>query len=373
MYWHVVSCLKCGAKRPAPVENLEGESIGVQILRSAGVELSDFDNRDFQAVEDKARELLSPTIAAVARLQAFEDVLERAALCPDWLSWRFAEWAKKQIDACCHHSAPEPPTGLQCEECGEREVAPERVHWARPVCDVCLPPGNRAKERPPEPAKDGQPSEPPPADATDTPALDALLRSVSQGSPADSAQRHCADVRTAYAADLSRATKALRERAEKAERELARIEREHVARRPPGWMTVRDAAKKRYALDGADAQAMEGAISLTERERDEARAKLAEAERFAASEQLERALAERDRDQYREKLAALKAAKPEPGKGLPATGEPIWRRLTEHGWTASHVVQHLSAHVFVDGNDIAHDLADEGNTWRRIPKGEPHT
>lgn len=37
--------------------------------------------------------------------------------------------------------------------------------------------------------------------------------------------------------------------------------------RPP---TVREAARRRQPLDGADAQALEGALSLTERERDAA-------------------------------------------------------------------------------------------------------
>jgi len=57
------------------------------------------------AVGAKVRELLSPTIAAEARRQAFEDVQERAALCPNWLSWRFAEWAAQEIAACAKPAA----------------------------------------------------------------------------------------------------------------------------------------------------------------------------------------------------------------------------------------------------------------------------
>ena len=41
---------------------------------------------------------------------------------------------------------------------------------------------------------------------------------------------------------------------------------------PPLELTVREAARQRVPLDGADAQALEGALALTERERDEARA-----------------------------------------------------------------------------------------------------
>lgn len=40
---------------------------------------------------------------------------------------------------------------------------------------------------------------------------------------------------------------------------------------PPLELTVREAARQRVPLDGADAQALEGAMALTERERDEAR------------------------------------------------------------------------------------------------------
>jgi len=42
--------------------------------------------------------------------------------------------------------------------------------------------------------------------------------------------------------------------------------------------TVRAAARRRQALDGADAQALESALQLTERERDEARSRIAELE-----------------------------------------------------------------------------------------------
>ena len=39
-------------------------------------------------------------------------------------------------------------------------------------------------------------------------------------------------------------------------------------------LTVREAARRRIPLDGANAQALEGALSMTERERDEARAEV---------------------------------------------------------------------------------------------------
>lgn len=48
---------------------------------------------------------------------------------------------------------------------------------------------------------------------------------------------------------------------------------------PVEAMTVREAARRRMPLDGADAQALEGALALTERERDQAREKAAQYER----------------------------------------------------------------------------------------------
>lgn len=57
----------------------------------------------------------------------------------------------------------------------------------------------------------------------------------------------------------------------------ARLKEKRPGSQPPG-MTVREAARRRFSLDGADTQALEGAIALTERERDEAneRARAAE-------------------------------------------------------------------------------------------------
>ena len=48
-------------------------------------------------------------------------------------------------------------------------------------------------------------------------------------------------------------------------------------------LTVREACRRRMPLDGVDAQALEGALALTERERDEARA---EVERLKESNRL---------------------------------------------------------------------------------------
>lgn len=45
-------------------------------------------------------------------------------------------------------------------------------------------------------------------------------------------------------------------------------------------VTVREACRLRQPLDGADAQALEHALAVTERQRDEARATLAEASRM---------------------------------------------------------------------------------------------
>jgi len=44
---------------------------------------------------------------------------------------------------------------------------------------------------------------------------------------------------------------------------------------PTGQLTVREACRRRMPLDGADAQCLEHALTITERERDEARADLA--------------------------------------------------------------------------------------------------
>jgi chromosome segregation ATPase len=56
------------------------------------------------------------------------------------------------------------------------------------------------------------------------------------------------------------------------ERDEAKTELEHYLRPASATESVRSAAKRRMVLDGADAQALENAITLTERERDEARA-----------------------------------------------------------------------------------------------------
>ena len=49
-------------------------------------------------------------------------------------------------------------------------------------------------------------------------------------------------------------------------------------RTPPEGMKVRDAARQRYALGGADAQALEGALQQVERECDKLRATIARVE-----------------------------------------------------------------------------------------------
>jgi hypothetical protein len=321
-------CPGCGEKRPAPVSEMtEAARICVELARVNAPSAMDWLDWGREAKDHwlrilaKARELLSPTIAAEARRQAFsqmrEHISEEVRTLPRKSDERMAlemlmDWAEKKRDACqpaapeptrktieeavtwiqqsISHThaqafakwagvrwgqpaapetakdAPDPPTGLQCEECGGREVAPERVHWVRPVCDVCLPPGNRAKERPPEPAKDAQPSEPPPPDATETPALDKV------GNPGNRWLRKT-DVRNAYRSDLATATKSLRERAEKAELEQGAL-RAELAQVAGFWG---EWSQRAFVYK-------------------------AEAERFAASEQLERAHAERDRDQYREEV-----------------------------------------------------------------------
>lgn len=45
-------------------------------------------------------------------------------------------------------------------------------------------------------------------------------------------------------------------------------------KRPQDMMTVREAARQRKPIDGVDAQALEGALVMTERERDDALANL---------------------------------------------------------------------------------------------------
>lgn len=44
--------------------------------------------------------------------------------------------------------------------------------------------------------------------------------------------------------------------------------------KPDPTLTVREACRRRMPIDGADAQALENALTITERERDEARAEL---------------------------------------------------------------------------------------------------
>jgi len=65
--------------------------------------------------------------------------------------------------------------------------------------------------------------------------------------------------------------------------------------------SARQHARERGALDGADAQALEGALTMTERERDEARARLERLlDSSADGSWMARALdAERERDEWR--------------------------------------------------------------------------
>lgn len=69
-----------------------------------------------------------------------------------------------------------------------------------------------------------------------------------------------------------------RERAEKAEARVAELEAALSSKRLDGDISVREAARRAQPIDGADAQALEGALALTERERDEAHARVAELE-----------------------------------------------------------------------------------------------
>lgn len=62
-------------------------------------------------------------------------------------------------------------------------------------------------------------------------------------------------------------------------------------------LTVREACRQRYPLDGADAQALEHAIAITERERDEARGRLAAAEAATTAAGQRALTAERERDE----------------------------------------------------------------------------
>ncbi len=190
----------------------------------------------------------------------------------------------------------EPPAHL-CEDCGERLVAEERRHWARPVCDVCLPPGNRAKERPPEP--------PAPSVETETPALDALKKYPMGDAPV--VDWYDAElVRTAYRSDLSRATAAKareceewKERAKDADElrlevqehkaEIARliVERDKWKERAEKAERERDEANSalgKCANDWANIRHDTQEAWMKERdriaaERDEARAKLADVEK----------------------------------------------------------------------------------------------
>ena len=108
-----------------------------------------------------------------------------------------------------------------------------------------------------------------------------------------------------------------RDRAARAERELADL------RPAPRGMTVREAARARHALGGPDAQMLEGALAMTERERDEAK-------EFAR-------VLEVERDTLRAELARLTA----PGEG--SEGEPTDEEL-ERAERAAEVFRAGVAH-----------------------------
>lgn len=65
---------------------------------------------------------------------------------------------------------------------------------------------------------------------------------------------------------------------------------------PPSNLTVREACRQRVPLDGADAQALEHALTITERERDEAIAAFKDASRLRSEIQQARMKAEDERD-----------------------------------------------------------------------------
>ena len=95
--------------------------------------------------------------------------------------------------------------------------------------------------------------------------------------------------------------------------------------------SARQHARERGALDGADAQALEGALSMTERERDEARQQLerlldssAEGSWMARALDAERELDEARRE--RNKARAESACVP------PHDGGAVLRKHSVRGW-----------------------------------------
>jgi len=72
-------------------------------------------------------------------------------------------------------------------------------------------------------------------------------------------------------------------------------------------MTVRAACRRRMPLDGANAQALEGALAMTERERDDAKAQHNEALNMCASYMRHLHKAEAERDESRRLLSELLA------------------------------------------------------------------
>lgn len=77
-------------------------------------------------------------------------------------------------------------------------------------------------------------------------------------------------------------------------------------------ITVREACRRRMKLDGADAQALELALTITERERDEAIAAFKDASRLRSEIQQARIKAEDERDSmilFRRAVEAAQAFK----------------------------------------------------------------
>jgi len=87
--------------------------------------------------------------------------------------------------------------------------------------------------------------------------------------------------------------------------------------------SARQHARERGALDGADAQALEGALTIAERERDEARQRLERLlDSSAEGSWMARALdAERERDEWRSECASISEEFNLPAGIRPSEGE----------------------------------------------------
>ena len=94
-------------------------------------------------------------------------------------------------------------------------------------------------------------------------------------------------------------------------------------------IAAREACRRRMKLDGADAQALEHALTITERERDEAVAAFKDASRLRSEIQTARIKAEDDRDSIRAVLDTVDAVLQDAGCHHASRAEAVKRVIRE--------------------------------------------